>query len=322
MKWLCLVLCSSLCLSLQAARGDKYSLERNDLQVEDYEEDEIAEEDLSSENTGDLEEIIADEELSKMEIEEDEPRSLPVEVDEVLAQDEPLVAQASPLDSFKNQAKTATQTIQINFREVFRGSPIIYILLLILSIISIGIWLYSMVTVRAIELLPPDLVKDLRTKLIHNQYNEALDICIRENHFFCKMLASGILVRKHGLNMMVDAMKAEGKRSTVAFWQRIGLLNDIALIAPLIGLLGTVLGMFYAFYDLNRSIESVSLLFDGLGISVGTTVAGLIVAIIAMILHTTAKYRLVRTLTNIENETQTFAALINTRAPNYLEDLK
>lgn len=321
MKWLTFVLSLTLSLNLQAARHSSNPLDRNNLQIEEFDEDEIEGDELSAEELGDLEEIIADEDLKSMEIDEEDAPSLPVEVDEVLAQDEPLVTQISPFDSLKEQAKAATQTIQVNFRDVFRGAPIIYMLLSALSIASICIFLYSMLSIRTIELLPPSLIKDLRSKLLHNQYNEALDICVKENHFFCKMLASGILVRKHGLSMMVDTMKAEGKRSTISFWQRIGLLNDIALIAPLIGLLGTVLGMFYAFYDLNRSVESVSLLFDGLGISVGTTVAGLIVAIVAMILHTTAKYRLVRVLTNIENETQTFAALIETRSPNYLETL-
>jgi biopolymer transport protein ExbB len=110
---------------------------------------------------------------------------------------------------------------------------------------------------------------------------------------------------------MLETMKAEGKRATVGFWQRIALLNDIAVIAPMLGLLGTVVGMFYAFYDLNRSRESVSTLFDGLGISVGTTVAGLIVAIIAMMLHALAKYRLVRALAIIEDEAQSLAALMD-----------
>lgn len=137
--------------------------------------------------------------------------------------------------------------------------------------------------------------------------------------FLLQNACLGNLARRHGLNVMIDTMKSEGKRSTVTFWQRINILNEIAIIAPMLGLLGTVLGMFYAFYDLNRSVESVSLLFDGLGISVGTTVAGLVVAILAMILYSIAKYRLVRILANVENEAQTFATLIDTRGPNYLE---
>lgn len=268
----------------------------------------------------DLEDMIAEESLPEMAIDDpaDAP-SFPVEVDHMVSMDEPLFTQSAPIEKAHEQLKAATKTIEINFRDVFSGSPIIYSILLLLSVFSICIWIYSMLTVRSMEFLPPELIKELRSKLITNQFNEALDLCVRDKHFFCKMVASGILVRKHGLNMMVDTMKSEGKRSTIAFWQRIGLLNDIAIIAPMIGLLGTVLGMFYAFYDMNRSIESVSMLFDGLGISVGTTIAGLVVAIIAMVLHSSAKYRLVRVMAGVENEAQTFAALIDTRAPSYLE---
>jgi biopolymer transport protein ExbB len=117
--------------------------------------------------------------------------------------------------------------------------------------------------------------------------------------------------------MMIEAMRAEGKRATISFWQRIGILNDIAIIAPMIGLLGTVLGMFYAFYDINRSIESISTLFDGLGVSVGTTVAGLVVAILALILHSTAKYQLIRALATVENEAQSIATQIDDRTSIY-----
>jgi biopolymer transport protein ExbB len=85
------------------------------------------------------------------------------------------------------------------------------------------------------------------------------------------------------------------------------------MVAPMLGLLGTVIGMFYAFYDVNRSIESINSLFDGLGIAVGTTVVGLIVAILAMIFATTLKYRLVKTLSHVENEALTLSALIQTK---------
>lgn len=241
--------------------------------------------------------------------------SLPLQADTIISEELAL----APLDKVNAAIRESSPAFEINLRQVFAGSPIIYSILFFLSVLSVCVWLYSMLTVRSIEFLPKKLIQDLRTKLVSNQFNEALDLCVKERHFFCKMLASGILARKHGLNMMVDTMKSEGKRSTIAFWQRIGILNEIAIIAPLLGLLGTVMGMFYAFYDLNRSVESVSLLFDGLGISVGTTVAGLIVAILAMILHSVAKYRLVKILANVENEAQTFASLIDTKAPAYLE---
>lgn len=255
----------------------------------------------------------------KIKVDEVKTSSLAVEVDKAAAEEIPIASSSPLVESIVDEAAKSVKKIEINLKQVFSGSPIIYSLLFVLSTISVCVWLYSMLTIRSVDLLPPKLIKELRTKLISNQYDEALDLCVKQKHFFCKMLASGILARRHGLNVMIDTMKSEGKRSTVTFWQRINILNEIAIIAPMLGLLGTVLGMFYAFYDLNRSVESVSLLFDGLGISVGTTVAGLVVAILAMILYSIAKYRLVRILANVENEAQTFATLIDTRGPNYLE---
>lgn len=246
--------------------------------------------------------------------------SLGIQLDRSVVEEEAALTTLSPTFGLvQEEAAKSLQAIEVNFRQVFAGSPLIYLVLLGLSICSVCIWLYSMLTVRSKDFLPPSMIKEIRAKLMSNQYDEALDLCVKKNHFFCKMLASGILTRKYGLSAMIDSMKAEGKRSTISFWQRIGILSEIAVIAPMIGLLGTVMGMFYAFYDLNRSLESVSLLFDGLGISVGTTVGGLIVAILAMILHSTAKYRLVKVMASVENEVQTFAALIDTRTPNYLE---
>ncbi len=258
--------------------------------------------------------------VKQVPVDAQEMTSFAVEMDNSLAEDAQMLTQpVGIIDTIQEETSRSVQGIEINLRKVFSGAPIIYSILFLLSTTSVCVWLYSMLTIRSIEFLPPKLIKDLRTKLTSNQFDEALDLCVNQKHFFCKMLASGILARKHGLNVMLDSMKAEGKRSTVAFWQRINILNEIAIIAPMLGLLGTVLGMFYAFYDLNRSIESVSLLFDGLGISVGTTVAGLIVAILAMILYSIAKYRLVRILASVENEAQGFAALIDTHGPNYLQ---
>lgn len=258
--------------------------------------------------------VLFSNELEKIATEKETTESFAIQVDKEMQVDEPIAP--SPVSS---PLKDKPGLIEISLKQVFVGAPTIYSLLLILSIASFGIWIYSMLSIRTTELFPERLVKDMKTGLMSNQYGEVLQLCRKERHFFCKMIETGILARKQGMGMMIEMMKAEGKRCTVGFWQRLNLLNDIALIAPLLGLLGTVMGMFYAFYDLHRSAESINILFDGLGISVGTTIAGLIVAIISMILHSTAKYRLIKALSNLENEAQGFAVLIETKGPSYLE---
>lgn len=217
------------------------------------------------------------------------------------------------LEAEVNGIDQKTPGIMIDLGQVFSGSPTIYTILLVLSVGSFCIWLYSLLNLRTKELLPRESLKNLREKLMNREYNNALALCQQNKTILFQMLASGIAARLHGQNVMLDTMKSEGKRASASLWQKIALLNDVAIIAPMLGLLGTVLGMFYAFYDLNRSMESISALFDGLGISVGTTLCGLIVAILAMIFHSMTKYRLVRQLTLVENEAVYLANLIDTK---------
>ena len=203
--------------------------------------------------------------------------------------------------------------ILIDFRQVFAGSPTIYSTLFFLSIASLSLGLYSLLSLRSSQLMPEAPLKEVKNLLLAGDYEAAKAVCEKRNDVFFKMVQSGISVREWGPNVILDTMKTEGKRASGSFWQRIALLNDIAIIAPMLGLLGTVLGMFYAFYDLNRSVESITALFDGLGISVGTTVGGLVVAIIAMVFHSMTKYRLVRQLALIENEANSMAHLMEAR---------
>jgi biopolymer transport protein ExbB len=271
---------------------------------------------FSSQN--DAEEFAEEAPLASEAIEADEFEPLAVtemtEMDQAALAGEPSATlQIEETVSNKGRA----EPIEVNLEQAFAGSPYIYTLLGMMSVTSVGIWLYSIISLRTYGGISPTFLKNLQNKLNSNQFEDALSLCSLHESVFSKMIASGIQSRRHGLPMMVEAMKAEGKRASVYFWQKLGLLNDIAIIAPMLGLLGTVMGMFYAFYDINRSIESISTLFDGLGVSVGTTVAGLIVAILALILHSTAKYRLVKTLAHVENEAQTFATIIDDRTSVY-----
>jgi|GEM_PF-337191 len=219
----------------------------------------------------------------------------------------------APIPAAAEAARSPAKALEISLPQVFAGSPTIYLTLLLLSLISVALWLFNSVSLKKYASTRGEFIRNLHNKLVSNHYDEVLVLCKQDNGFFAKMIASGVNSRRYGLQFMLESMKSEGKRGSVSYWQRLNILQDIAIIAPMIGLLGTVLGMFYAFYDLNRSFESISSLFDGLGISVGTTVAGIFVAILAMVLHSTSKYRLVKSLTFVENEAVTLAHLMDNK---------
>lgn len=210
-------------------------------------------------------------------------------------------------------APQSPSTQLVDLKKVFTSAPIIYSILSLLSVASMVIWLYSLITVRSKDILPEEFLRELKIQLRNGQFAEAEILCQAQPKLLGLIVSAGLSTRKLGAQMMIDSMKSEGKRAATAFWQRLSLLNDIVLIAPMLGLLGTVIGMFYAFYDVNRSAESINALFDGLGIAVGTTVAGLIVAIIAMMFYTTLKYRIVKMLAEVENEALVLSAMIDSR---------
>jgi biopolymer transport protein ExbB len=201
--------------------------------------------------------------------------------------------------------------IIIDLGQVFAGSPTIYALLATLSVSSLAIWGYLLMKLRTPELVPVEICSEVRKQLLNKNYDEALTLCEQHSSILFQMVSTGLQARGQTPLQRQELMKAEGIRASNTLWQKIGLLNDIAVVAPMVGLLGTVLGMFYAFYDLNRSMESISALFDGLGISVGTTVGGLIVAILAMMFHAITKYRLMRQLNRVESEAYALSTLID-----------
>lgn len=195
--------------------------------------------------------------------------------------------------------------IKIDLKNAFNASPIIYSILAGLSVASMTLAFSAFFEMQKKLAIPKSTLEKAKEKLITCHYDEACQTLESKTEIIAYVLKEGIASRKLGYLGMKEVMKEAGKRQTVAFWQRLSMLSDIAIIAPMIGLLGTVLGMFYAFYDVNRSIESLASLFDGLGVSVGTTVAGLLVALLSMFFQTVLKHRLLSQSQQVEAACET-----------------
>jgi biopolymer transport protein ExbB len=84
-----------------------------------------------------------------------------------------------------------------------------------------------------------------------------------------------------------DAIEDEGARQAGFLWQRLQYLMDVAVISPMVGLLGTVLGMLQSFAEMEVDIGAVrpATLSQGVAKALITTAGGLIVGIAAMVLY-------------------------------------
>mgnify|MGYP003293442934 CR=1 FL=1 len=108
--------------------------------------------------------------------------------------------------------------------------------------------------------------------------------------------------------------EAEGARIATRVYASVDWLADIAAIAPLVGLLGTVLGMIQTFFNMAQNASGVieiSALSEGMYQAMVTTVGGLVVGILAMFAYNLLVSRIDRVVRQLESRTMEFMDLLN-----------
>ncbi len=120
----------------------------------------------------------------------------------------------------------------IDIKKIFSSSPVIYGALGFMSILSMAIWFYTLATFRTKDIMPGPHLTNLRALLEAQKWGQAKEACNRHPNLLSSIIVAGLIMRELGPSVMIDAMKAEGKRVSTPFWQRLALLNDIAIVAP------------------------------------------------------------------------------------------
>ena len=110
-------------------------------------------------------------------------------------------------------AAAEPQSGLVDLKKVFTSAPIIYSALSLLSIASMVIWFYSLATVRAKEILPEKFIRELKSQLRNGQFKEAEELCQTQRKLLSLIVSAGLSSRKLGAQLMIDAMKSEGKRA-------------------------------------------------------------------------------------------------------------
>ena len=101
-----------------------------------------------------------------------------------------------------------------------------------------------------------------------------------------RILAAGLSNARHGRDVMRDSIEEAASQVIHELERFVAALGTIAAVAPLLGLLGTVIGMIKVFTSLNlHGAGNASVLAGGISEALITTAAGLTVAIPAMMAH-------------------------------------
>lgn len=196
------------------------------------------------------------------------------------------------------------------FLELFMFSPIINGLIAALSVIALMLFLYFLLTINNRAMVPPDLVDELTKLVVRGKTEAASDLCRAHRRVFIASIVQRCVENAgKGHSVILDMIDAEGRRRADVVWNRISYLADVSNVAPMLGLLGTVVGMIVAFFGLERESGTINatVLSRGVGQAMSTTMFGLIVAIAALVFYSIIKARATRVLADAEQAVHAIA---------------
>ena len=176
------------------------------------------------------------------------------------------------------------------FLEVLISGGVPMIFLVVLLILAIYITIERYLTIRKANADSEEFMKQVRKYVLAGNIEAAKGLCESTNDPFARMIHKGI--SRLGVASLKDieaSIENVGKLEVYRMERRLGLLATVAGAAPMIGFLGTVLGMIDAFSAIVKGGGNVNptQLADGISQAMVTTAGGLVVGILAYLAYNT-----------------------------------
>tara|TARA_Y100000589_G_C27195985_1_gene646836 strand:+ start:5907 stop:6632 length:726 start_codon:yes stop_codon:yes gene_type:complete len=193
------------------------------------------------------------------------------------------------------------------------GGNIIMITLAALSIISIYLFIERYSTLNKARKIDSSFLNSIKNYVQDKDIKAAKTLCKNTNSSISRMLEKGIDRIEKPMTDISSAIENQGKLEVYVLENNLANLATIAGAAPMIGFLGTVIGMIVAFHEMasaggNIDIEMLS---KGIYTAMVTTVAGLVVGIIAYVAYNLLVTKVEKVVFLLETTTTDFMDLLH-----------
>lgn len=192
-----------------------------------------------------------------------------------------------------------------------QGGPVLWVILG-LGFLTIVLSIYLFLTVTPGREAPAKLMRRATNLIRTGDFEAALRLCEDRDELIARVLHAGLKMSNHDRYIIQEAMEGEGQRGAAGLWQRISYLNNVGVIAPLLGLLGTVWGMIGAFGAIaldNSQVRGLTMAYN-VSQAMITTAAGLLLAIPAFVAYYYLRGRVLKVITLVEAHASEFVELI------------
>lgn len=167
-----------------------------------------------------------------------------------------------------------------------RGGPLMWPILLC-SVVALAFVIERAVSLRASLIFPRPLYESARSFVANGQIEQAVEACVSDRSPFARLLHACLARADTPGFEMEAAIEEAGARALYDLRRNARPLGIIGDISPLLGLMGTVLGMIKAFEVVARTgaLGRTEMLAEGIGEALLTTAFGLLVAVPAIIFY-------------------------------------
>ena len=190
---------------------------------------------------------------------------------------------------------------------------IIMIPLAVLLLVSIYIFVERCIVIYKASKEDATFMKRIRDYIHEGEIESATKLCKVTNTPYSRLIMKGLTRIGRPMNDVLVAIENTGNIEVSALGRGFTWLSTTAAAAPMLGFLGTVTGMVEAFFAMSNagSAANISVLSGGIYEALVTTVAGLIVGIIALFAYNFLVSRVNRVMSNLEAKTMEFMDLLN-----------
>lgn len=207
------------------------------------------------------------------------------------------------------------------FDIVLSGGVVGLMILLVLFSLSVAaayLVFDQVMTLRRNEVLPEGVSETVRQALLTARVPEADAVCRRSPSVLSVVLLAGLSELDFGWNEVEKAVEDSLSEQAARLMRRIEYLSVIGNIAPMVGLLGTVTGMIFAFQQvaLTRGSAGAGDLAEGIYQALVTTVGGLVVAIPSLAAYAICRNRVDALIAEVAYQAQHALMPIKRRPAN------
>ncbi|MDD5270378.1 MAG: MotA/TolQ/ExbB proton channel family protein [Candidatus Omnitrophica bacterium] len=180
------------------------------------------------------------------------------------------------------------------------------------SVLGMALIIDLFISLRKQSMMPVDYVGAVKMAIKNGDMQGATNLGALRKGFLVNVVQAGIDKSGHDLQIIQDSMTIVGAKEAAGLLQKIGYLSSIGTISPMLGLLGTVLGMIQSFNVIafEAGLGKPTLLAAGVSQALITTAFGLIVGIPVMAFFFYFRNKAQEIITDIEITTGEIALML------------